>query len=50
MEKNFYSKQEKMKPLLNLANNDKFLLVFDNLSKFYAINLVTGDLVWERKI
>ncbi len=48
--KNFYSKQEKkMKPLLNLANNDKFLLVFDNLSKFYAINLVTGDLVWERK-
>ncbi len=47
--KNFYSKQEKkQKPILTLSVNKKILVVFDNISKFYAINLVNGDLIWSK--
>ncbi len=48
--KNYYSKSEKkLDPILQFANNDKFLIVADNLTKYYILNLDTGDLVWSKK-
>jgi len=47
--KNFYKKYEKkLKPLLSFANNNEILIVGDNLSKFYAININSGELLWEK--
>ncbi len=48
--KNFYSKQErKNKPILSFSVNKNTLVVFDNLSKFYAVDLTTGNLIWSKK-
>jgi len=45
--KNYYTKSEKKSnPILQFANNKKFLVIADNLSKYYMLNLETGDLVW----
>ena len=45
--KNYYTKSEKKSnPILQFANNKKFLIIADNLSKYYMLNLETGDLVW----
>ena len=47
--KNFYSKEEKKtKPILSLANSDNKLVIFDNISKFYLVNLDSGDLIWSK--
>ena len=47
--KNYYSKSEKkLDPILQFASNDKFLVVADNLTKYYILNLDTGDLVWSK--
>ena len=47
--KNYYSKSEKkQKHILFFANNNKHLLVADNLAKYYAIDIVTGDLIWSK--
>ena len=47
--KNYYSKSEKKSdPILQFASNDKFLIVADNLTKYYILNLDTGDLVWSK--
>ena len=47
--KNFYSKQEKkQKPILTLSTMNKILVVFDNISKFYAVNIDTGNLIWSQ--
>ncbi len=47
--KNYYSKLEKkLDPILQFASNDKFLVVADNLTKYYILNLYTGDLVWSK--
>ncbi len=47
--KNFYSKQErKQKPILTLSSINKILVVFDNISKFYAVNIDTGNLIWSQ--
>ena len=47
--KNFYNKRErKKKPFLFFANNSKTLIVADTIAKFYAINIVTGDLLWSK--
>ncbi len=47
--KNYYTKSEKKSnPILQFANNDKFLIVADNLSKYYMLNLETGDLIWSK--
>lgn len=47
--KNFYSKQEKkQKPILTLSSINKILIVFDNISKFYAVNIDTGNLIWSQ--
>ena len=48
--KNFYSKEEKKQnPILSLSIKEKTLIVFDNISKFYAVNLENGDLLWSKK-
>ena len=47
--KNYYSKSEKkLDPILQFANNDKLLIVADNLTKYYILNLDTGDLIWSK--
>ena len=47
--KNYYTKSEKKSnPILQFANNNKSLIVADNLSKYYMLNLETGDLIWSK--
>ncbi len=47
--KNYYTKSEKKSnPILQFANNDKFLVIADNLSKYFMLNLQSGDLVWSK--
>ena len=47
--KNYYSKSEKkLKPNLQFSNNEKFLIVADNIAKYYALNLINGELIWSK--
>ena len=47
--KNYYTKSEKKSnPILQFTNNKRFLIVADNLSKYYMLNIETGDLVWSK--
>ncbi len=47
--KNYYTKSErKSNPILQFANDSKFLIVADNLSKYYMLDLESGDLVWSK--
>ena len=47
--KNFYTKTEKkLKPILQFANNNKYLVVADNISRYYAIDINTGELKWAK--
>tara|TARA_B110001450_G_C17645478_1_gene491022 strand:+ start:456 stop:1802 length:1347 start_codon:yes stop_codon:yes gene_type:complete len=47
--KNFYTKQEKkLKPILQMTNNNQILVVADNISKYYAIDIDTGELLWSK--
>ena len=47
---NFYDKpDQKLKPLLSFANNKEILIVADSIAKFYAINIISGDLIWMKK-
>ena len=46
---NHYTKQEKkLSPLINFGNNDEIIIVTDNLSKYYAINKLNGNLLWSK--
>jgi outer membrane protein assembly factor BamB len=46
---NYYSKVErKMKPILFLSNNNDTLFVADNISKYYALDINSGKLLWSR--
>ena len=48
-EKNHYSKKEKkIKPFLFFAKNKNVLIVADNISKYYAIDIQSGDLLWTK--
>ncbi len=48
-EKNIYSKKEKkLNPLLNLAIEKNALILTDNLSNYYALNILNGDLLWRK--
>tara|TARA_Y100000591_G_C21802703_1_gene683027 strand:+ start:223 stop:1524 length:1302 start_codon:yes stop_codon:yes gene_type:complete len=48
--KNYYTKSEKkLNPILQFANNNQFLIVADNLTKYYMLNLDTGDIIWSKK-
>ncbi|WP_415313005.1 PQQ-binding-like beta-propeller repeat protein [Candidatus Pelagibacter sp. Uisw_106] len=46
---NFYNKSEKkIKPRLNFALKNNILIVTDNVAKYYAINIDTGELLWTK--
>ena len=48
--KNYYKKTEKkQKPILSFANNQKTLVIVDNIAKYYAINIKTGELLWSKR-
>ena len=45
--KNYYQKTEKkLNPILQFASNNKYLLVADNIAKYYLLDLYNGNLVW----
>ena len=46
---NFYNKSEKkIKPRLNFAIKNNILIVTDDIAKYYAINIDTGELLWTK--
>ena len=45
--KNYYRKSEKkLKPALNMASHGNYLIVTDNLAKYYVIDIESGNLLW----
>ena len=47
--KNYYNKSEKkLKPILTFGQSNEILIVADNLSKYYALNLKNGNLLWSK--
>jgi len=47
--KNYYSKfEKKLNPILQFANNSKFLIIADNLAKYYMVDLSNGKLIWSK--
>jgi outer membrane protein assembly factor BamB len=47
--KNYYSKSEKkLNPVMQFANNTQFLVVADNIAKYYMLNIETGELIWSK--
>ena len=48
--KNYYNKEEKkLEPILFFANHNNTLIVADNIAKFYALNINSGELLWSKK-
>ena len=48
-QKNYYTKYEKkLKPVLQFAKNNNFLIVADNIAKYFMINIETGELIWSK--
>ena len=46
---NFYNKSEKKtKPRLNFAVKKNILIITDDVAKYYAINIDTGELLWTK--
>ncbi len=47
--KNYYNKDEKkLKPRLNFAIQKDILIVTDDVTKYYTINVDTGELIWSK--
>ena len=47
--KNYYTKSEKkLNPILQFANNDKYIVVADNISKTYLLDFKSGNLIWSK--
>ena len=47
--KNYYKKREKkLKPVLTFGQSLKTLIVADNISKYYALDLESGNLIWSK--
>ena len=45
--KNYYKKSEKkLKPVIHMASHKNYLIVTDNLAKYYAIDVESGNLLW----
>ena len=48
--KNYYEKSEKkLKPALNMASHENYLIVTDNLAKYYVIDIKSGNLLWMKR-
>jgi outer membrane protein assembly factor BamB len=46
---NNYSKSEKkLSPILQLVNNGKYLIVADNITKYYMLDIETGNINWSK--
>ncbi len=45
---NYNKKEKKLDPILYFAQVDKKLIVNDNLSKMYSINLYDGKVIWSK--
>jgi outer membrane protein assembly factor BamB len=46
---NYYSKAEKkLRPKLNFLIDGKYLIVADNIAKYYLIDIETGNLIWSK--
>ncbi len=47
---NIYTKSEKkLQPLINLDKKKNLIIAADNLGKYYAINLKTGNILWKKE-
>ena len=47
--KNYYTKiEKKSEPILFFGKSDNKLIVADNLANYYAIDLITGNLLWKK--
>ena len=47
--KNIYNKSEKkLKPRLNLAIHKNTLIIADDVTKYYALNIETGETIWSK--
>ncbi len=47
--KNYYSKNEKkLNPILQFANNGRFLIVADSIAKYYMLDIKNGNLIWTK--
>jgi len=47
--KNNYTKSEKKQnPILFFANNKKTIVIADNIAKYYALDIVTGEVIWSK--
>ena len=45
--KNYYTKSEKkLKPMLSISSYKNYLVIVDNLAKYYALDIKTGNLIW----
>ena len=48
-EKNYYNNEEKkLKPFLTFGQNLETLIISDNISKYFALNLNDGSLLWSK--
>ena len=48
--KNYYSKKEKKQnPILFFASTKDYLIVADTLSKFYMLDINSGEILWSKK-
>tara|TARA_B100000214_G_scaffold331539_1_gene272549 strand:- start:329 stop:1600 length:1272 start_codon:yes stop_codon:yes gene_type:complete len=45
---NYNKKEKKMNPILYFAQNGKSLIISDNLSKVYSIDLTSGKVIWSK--
>ena len=47
--KNNYSKSEKkLNPLISMQSNKNYLIAADNLSKYYALDMRNGEVLWSK--
>ena len=45
---NYTKSEKKQNPILFFANNKKILIVADNISKYYALDIDTGEVLWSK--
>ena len=47
--KNYYTKSEKkLKPILQIANDQKNIIVADNIAKIFRLDMKNGNLIWAK--
>ena len=45
---NYTKSEKKLNPILFFANNKKKLIIADNISKYYALDIDTGEVLWSK--